>query len=142
VLCEQVARSRPGVSLLHDYALDSKFLDLFATYRAVYPTALAEPARSRAISLYSPPSLLGAVGEAVSAADLAMSKGMMSRGGGPAITKEDGVWVASGLRWIERTASQLGETAEEGETQTPTTEGIEDALKFVSGVLERHRTKL
>jgi hypothetical protein len=141
VLCEQVARSRPGVSLLHDYILDREFVDLFATYRAVYPNTLAEPPRSRAISLYCPPSLLGTVGDAGSAENLAMSKGRVSRGA-PAIPKEDGVWVASGLRWIERTASQLGETAEEGETQTPTTEGIEDALKFVSDVLERHRTKL
>jgi hypothetical protein len=57
------------------------------------------------------------------------------------VDKEEGVWVASGLRWIERTASQLGEAADSPEAQTATTEGVEDALRFVSDVLERHRMK-
>jgi hypothetical protein len=133
MLSEQVARINPGVSILHDYRLDEEFSGLGAIYRVLYAAADAEPPRSPAVSFYCTPETLGKGGATRSAAVSRVA---------PEVSKEDGVWMASGRRWIERTASQLG-GAEEGdsESQTATTEGIEDALKFVSDVLERHRTK-
>jgi hypothetical protein len=144
VLTEQVARTRPGVAFLHDYSLDREFLDLGATYRVLYVGDATEPPRSPALSLYCTPAALDKGGAAGAAADdsAALAKWTGGAAGGAhRVDKEEGAWVASGLRWIERTASQLGESAGGPVSQTATTEGIEDALKFVSDVLERHRLK-
>lgn len=135
VLCEEVARSRPGVALLHECWLDHEFKDLGATYKALYVGDNAEPPHSSAVSMYCTPAAFGRGSVTRSAAAEATWRGT------PEVKKDEGVWVASGLRWIERTASQIGEVADRPERQTATTEGIEDALKFVSDVLERHRTK-
>lgn len=134
VLCEEVARSRPGVALLHEYWLDHEFKDLDATYRVLYGDNNLPP-RTSAVSIYCTPATFDKGDVMRSAVGETEWRGM------PEAEKDEGVWLASGRRWIERTASQLGEAADRPEGQTATTEGIEDALKFVTDVLERHRTK-
>lgn len=144
VLTEQIARLRPGVALLHDQERDEEFKDLRTAYRSLFAKSANKPLRSSAVSLYCSPA---AINTADKARVRGMGRGSSIDGSGEenddaqVLSKEEGVWIASGLRWLERTSSQIVEETVDPESQTATKEGIEEALKFVSDLLEKHGLK-
>jgi len=131
LLSEQIARLRPGVSMLHNSKEDPSFDDLCMTYGALFSTDQGLLTRwSSSTSLYCSPNLITRT----------IRKGVKPPSViefNPAIAKDDGAWVNSGYRWLERTAAQISEAPAQPSTQQAVTE----TLNFVSNIINQYSLK-
>ena len=145
LLSEQLARLRPGVMLLHSSQDDPKFEDLASTYEALYSSD-----RKRlkdwesSTTLYCSLKLLESGGREVAEKPVDGGESrpvIIENTFDPAIAKGDGAWVASGFRWLERTASDVSSETVTSDSQASTKEAVAETLKFVSDVINQYSLK-
>jgi hypothetical protein len=148
-LVEQIARLRPGVSMFHNSLEDPNFDHLCSTYSALYSAD-----RNGLIDWKSSTTLFCAPKLFKSAASEPPDPPDPDEDGRgtwdphvidaefvPAVSKQDGAWVAAGHRWLERTASQLND-ASFSVAQASTKEAVQETLTFVSNVINQYSLKM
>jgi hypothetical protein len=143
LLSEQIARLRPGVSMLHNSQEDPNFEDLCLTYFALYSADRNKLAdSSSSTSFYCSPKILKENKvRAFGAGPPEWSPVVIKTEFDPAIAKDDGAWVGSGYRWLERTASQIAGESFTSASQASTKEAVEETLRFVSSVINQYSLK-
>ena len=119
--------------MLHNSKEDPSFDDLCMTYGALFSTDQSLLTRSSSsTSLYCSPKLI--------TSNRSIRKGVKPPSViefNPAIAKDDGAWVNSGYRWLERTAAQISEAPAQPSTQQAVTE----TLNFVSNIINQYSLK-
>jgi hypothetical protein len=146
LLAGQLARTRPGPLLLHDFADDQNCDALAAAFRFLFNNSGVAPA-SPAISLYCHPDTVrpevsdsygieptaGKLGQLTLAHNDECRQLLQTKDKTPG-------WLAKSQRVLERSVAELDRTAPFEETRSATRAGSERALSFVADVLARYAT--
>jgi len=159
LLADQTARARPGPVFLHD-ADDSNYPnqpvrtfeprfradDLRQTYKFLFgmdaPTN--QPPATPAVSLYCHPAKTGQTSELSEKTAAQVEQFYLIKGGSrPSVkvSEKAPAWVASGQRYLEQSVAQYLEPEAVSSRQMASQQGAEEALRFLSDVLERHAFK-
>ena len=121
--------------MLHNSKEDPSFDDLCMTYGALFSTDQGLLTRSSSsTSLYCSPKLIRS---SRSIRKSFKPRPVIETQFNPAIAKDDGAWVNSGYRWLERTAAQISEAP----AQPSTRQAVKETLNFVSNIINQYSLK-
>lgn len=145
LLADQFARLQPGPVLLHEVKEDTECYALAKAYRFLYDEVENLPPPSPALALYCHPSHVKQIEQLPNAIDQARMLHQYTLAKGETLkileSKENTpTWVASSQRYLEQSLAEMlkGDASSSAFVPSSTQQGVEEALSFLSDVLERH----